>query len=97
MPIYEYQCEVCGERFDKLIRSISQVTPEIMCPACQSTDVQRLISAPTIHSASGGGGSEDVMETTASRSTSPAVFGRKELKQAQEKKRKLREQALYDD
>jgi ubiquitin len=37
------------------------------------------------------------METTASQPTSPAVFGRKELKQAQEKKRKLREQALYGD
>jgi putative FmdB family regulatory protein len=97
MPIYEYQCQACGERFDKLIRSINQVSPEIVCPVCQSMDVQRLISAPTIHPASARSGSENVTETAASQSTGPAVFGRKELKQAQEKKRKLREQALYDD
>jgi putative FmdB family regulatory protein len=93
MPIYEYQCESCGERFDKLIRSISQVPPEIVCPACQSADVQRLISAPAIHTA-GEGGSE---EMTAPASSTPAIFGRKELKQAQEKKRQRREQALDDD
>ena len=42
MPIYEYRCQACGEQFDKLIRSLSQIPPEIACPACQSTQTQRM-------------------------------------------------------
>ena len=39
MPIYEYQCQECGEEFEKLIRS-----PEkIECPECGG-DVKKLLS-----------------------------------------------------
>lgn len=43
MPIYEYQCEECQERFDKLIRS-SDASQEIVCPKCGSHKVRRLLS-----------------------------------------------------
>ena len=45
MPIYEYRCQTCGEQFEKLIRSLSQVPREMSCPECQSREVQRVLSA----------------------------------------------------
>ena len=97
MPIYEYECTVCGERFDKLIRSMSQTPPEIVCPACQSTEVERLISAPAIHAGGESSGGTDTVDTGESLPSTPPVLGRKELKAAQEKKRQLREQAKYGE
>lgn len=93
MPIYEYRCDECGEKFDKLIRSVNQ-PPEISCPHCQSRQVQRLISAPAVHTGSEGGGIAETVESTPER---PPVFGRKELQAAQEKKARLRDQIRYGD
>ena len=83
MPVYEYKCESCGERFEKLVRSILQEPPEVHCPACQGTEVRRLISAPVVHSGSEGGGDAAAEETPAPK---PPVFGRKELNEALKKK-----------
>lgn len=88
MPIYEYECITCGERFDKLIRSLSRMPAEIACPACRSIETRRLISAPAIRTGDGGGESEAVADTS---SANPAVFGRKELNEALAKKKELRE------
>jgi putative FmdB family regulatory protein len=79
MPIYEYGCEACGERFDKLVRSMSQEPAEVVCPACQSTETRRLISAPAVHRAGEGG---DSTESEGTASPKPPVFGRKELNEA---------------
>jgi len=40
MPIYEYQCQECKERFDKFVRSISAEV-EIVCPNCGSKQVRK--------------------------------------------------------
>jgi putative FmdB family regulatory protein len=79
MPIYEYQCEACDERFDKLHRSMSQAPAQVICPACGSTDVRRLISAPIVHSAGESGAGAEMEEAP---SPKPPVFGRKELNEA---------------
>lgn len=43
MPLYEYECVQCKERFEKLIRG--GVTEEdLRCPACGSTSLKRLVS-----------------------------------------------------
>ena len=80
MPVYEYECKSCGERFDKLVRSMRREPPEVACPACQGTEVRRLLSAPVVHSGEGGGAAE---ETPAPK---PPVFGRKELNEALKRK-----------
>ena len=41
MPLYEFDCEDCGVRFEVLIRNNK---PPI-CPECHSTRVQRRLSA----------------------------------------------------
>jgi putative FmdB family regulatory protein len=78
MPIYQFRCETCGERFDKLVRTAGQVPDGLVCPACQSDEVQRLISAPVVHTGGGTGeslGTEEALEKS-------VVFGRKELNEA---------------
>jgi putative FmdB family regulatory protein len=42
MPVYEFECEECGERFEELTAS---VTPLVACPACGSTEARRLLSS----------------------------------------------------
>ena len=46
MPIYEYKCIGCGERFE-LLRSISSSDADISCPNCGDKEIQKVISAFT--------------------------------------------------
>ncbi len=46
MPLYEYECEACGQRFE-LIRRFSD--PEVdVCTLCGKGPVRRLFSSPAI-------------------------------------------------
>ena len=44
MPLYEYQCDSCGARFE-LIRKFSD-PPLSVCPTCGAEAVRKLISSP---------------------------------------------------
>ena len=46
MPLYEYECESCGKRFE-LIRKFSDPPVEV-CIACGGP-VRKLLSSPAIH------------------------------------------------
>lgn len=50
MPIYEYRCEHCGRKFEKL-RKIVDADAELACPYCESDEVGRVLSS----FATGGG------------------------------------------
>ena len=54
MPIYEYQCVDCGERFDAL-RSMSMADAPISCENCDSMRTTRKVSAAFAHSSGGNG------------------------------------------
>ncbi|MEA2268720.1 MAG: hypothetical protein QOC64_1330 [Solirubrobacteraceae bacterium] len=41
MPIYEYRCSGCAERFEELVRNPDVA---VACPACGSAEAQRLLS-----------------------------------------------------
>jgi putative FmdB family regulatory protein len=43
MPIFEYICTPCGNRFEKLHKS--DTAEEISCPACGSAEVKKEFSA----------------------------------------------------
>ena len=43
MPIYEYQCISCREKFE-LLRRLSDKDSEIKCPRCNKTGVKRVLS-----------------------------------------------------
>jgi putative FmdB family regulatory protein len=43
MPIYEYRCRMCGERFE-MFRGINDDDSEVECPVCGEDKPQRVIS-----------------------------------------------------
>ena len=53
MPIYEYSCAACGERFELFVRSASQQNAPT-CPKCGSPKVQKAVSLFGVGGAAGG-------------------------------------------
>jgi len=47
MPIYEYECRGCHTQFEFLVLPTT-TTPA--CPACQSTDLEKLLSLSSVSS-----------------------------------------------
>ncbi len=43
MPIYEYKCEDCGSRFEKLVRRTSDAA-ELECPSCGQKHLRQELS-----------------------------------------------------
>ena len=41
MPIYDYGCENCGHKFEKLVKLNAPIPA---CPECESADVKKLVS-----------------------------------------------------
>ena len=42
MPIYEYQCRACGQRFEELQKVTD--APLVVCPKCQAAALTKLVS-----------------------------------------------------
>lgn len=40
MPLYEYRCEACDQKFELLVRADT----ELKCPACRGTQLERQLS-----------------------------------------------------
>lgn len=56
MPIYEYECVACGEKFEKR-RSFTDSDKDLKCPRCGAENPRRAISAFATGSSSSGSGS----------------------------------------
>ncbi|MBW2260618.1 MAG: zinc ribbon domain-containing protein [Deltaproteobacteria bacterium] len=55
MPIYEFHCTRCQERFEEILRNLDQAE-EVVCPECGSERVDRLQSGfATLGAGSGPG------------------------------------------
>jgi putative FmdB family regulatory protein len=81
MPLYEYECEACGERFEK-IQKFSDAPLEV-CAKCGKGPVHKLLSSPAIQfkgsgwyitdyakkSSSAAGGAKDVKDTKDAKET----------------------------
>ena len=46
MPLYEFECDACGERFE-IIQKFSDPTPDV-CEKCGKGPVRKLMSSPAI-------------------------------------------------
>jgi len=46
MPLYEFECEACHKRFER-IQKFSDPTPDV-CPNCGKGPVKKLFSSPAI-------------------------------------------------
>ena len=43
MPIYEYVCQNCGQKYEKFVRS-NPATVELKCPHCGSSQARKAFS-----------------------------------------------------
>ena len=50
MPIYEYECQSCKSRFEKLVKTMSEPAG-VECPKCGSTRTDKALSAFAVTSA----------------------------------------------
>jgi putative FmdB family regulatory protein len=71
MPIYEYRCEDCGTKFEKLIRRSSD-QPE--CPSCGQKHLAQEHSTFAAH-AGGGSKSADMPVCPSGRCSNPGMCG----------------------
>ena len=53
MPLFEYICHDCGQEFEEMAPSSDD--SKVRCPACQSANIQRQMSAVRCQSGSPGG------------------------------------------
>jgi putative FmdB family regulatory protein len=53
MPIYEYICQDCGEKYDKFVRS-SLAKVELECPKCGSAKGKKAFSVFGLRGDAGG-------------------------------------------
>lgn len=56
MPIYEYECRECKERFE-VIQKMGEDDPALCCPKCNTDRPEKVISAFCSSTGKGGGGS----------------------------------------
>ena len=54
MPLFEFTCNECGTRFEKLIRTPGSQS-DVLCPSCHSNKTQKLLSGFAVTSAGSGG------------------------------------------
>ena len=74
MPIYEYRCEDCGNKFEKLVRR-SDDTASIACPSCGEKHLKQELSTFAAH-ANGGSKSADVpLCPSGGRCSNPGMCG----------------------
>jgi putative FmdB family regulatory protein len=67
MPLYEYQCDACGERFEA-IRKFSDPPLEV-CEKCGKGPIQRLVSSPAFQFKGSGWYITDYAKKSGSPST----------------------------
>ena len=49
MPLFEYACRGCGRHFEAFVTAARTAS----CPACEGTDLQKLLSSPGMVGAAG--------------------------------------------
>lgn len=72
MPIYEYECQACGHRFEEWQKMSDD--PIKVCPKCKKRKVEKLISQ-TSFQLKGGGWYSDLYSSAKPGSNSPESSG----------------------
>ncbi|HEY1220158.1 MAG: zinc ribbon domain-containing protein [Bryobacteraceae bacterium] len=73
MPIYEYKCQDCGTKFEKLVRRAGGPEPE--CPACGQKHIEQQLSTFAAHSGSASRAPEAPACPSGGRCSNPGMCG----------------------
>ena len=69
MPIYEYKCQDCGAKFEKLVR---RAEDEVLCPSCGQAHLNQEFSTFAAH-ANGGNAKADMPVCPSGRCSNPGL------------------------
>ena len=73
MPIYEYLCQDCGTKFEKLVRRSAEAS-ETQCPSCGQKHLQQEFSTFAAH-ANGSPKSADMPSCSSGQCSNPGMCG----------------------
>jgi len=82
MPIYDFHCRACSHEFEALVRPQDQDATK--CPACQGTNLERLLSSFAVSTA-------EKTQAAAKKSRASKVNANKEKLAADEEERNKNE------
>ena len=74
MPIYEYRCEDCGTKFEKLVRRAVDA-PGIECPSCGQKHLKQELSTFAAHASNGRSRSADMPSCPSGQCSNPGLCG----------------------
>ncbi|HZT30496.1 MAG TPA: zinc ribbon domain-containing protein [Bryobacteraceae bacterium] len=75
MPIYEYRCEDCGSKFEKLVRRTADAgAGELECPSCGQRHLRQELSVFAAPSSANGKAAEAPV-CPSGRCSNPAMCG----------------------
>ncbi len=72
MPLYEYECDACGRRFEVIHQKFSDA-PVDVCKECGKGPVRRLLSSPAIQFKGSGFYITDYAKKGKTDATTPAA------------------------
>ena len=73
MPIYEYRCQDCGTKFEKLVRRSSEAS-QIQCPSCGQKHLAQELSVFAAH-ANSGAKAADIPACPSGQCSNPGMCG----------------------
>ena len=74
MPIYEYLCQDCGTKFEKLVRRTAEAS-DLECPSCGEKHLQQELSTFAAHASSGGAKSSEMPSCPSGQCSNPGMCG----------------------
>ena len=72
MPIFEYVCQDCGNKFEKLVRN----GDTIACPGCGQSRLETVLSTFAAHATNGKAKSSDFPSCPGGMCRTPDICGR---------------------
>ena len=74
MPIYEYKCQDCGNRFEKLVRRATEAD-SLECPSCGQKHLTQELSVFAAHASGAAKAAEAPMCPSGGRCPTPGMCG----------------------
>jgi len=74
MPIYEYSCQDCGTKFEKLVRRTAEAS-DLACPSCGEKRLQQELSTFAAHASNGSSKSADMPTCPSGQCSNPGMCG----------------------
>lgn len=75
MPLFEYRCEDCGTRFEKLVRR-SEEAASLVCPSCGQNHLETELSTFAAHAGSGTASQASMPSCPGGMCRTPGLCGR---------------------